>query len=355
MMQNLKVSKHHWIERATLAFGGKMHECDNIVAEITGLNYDPSVIILCAHYDCDKLDSPGALDNGCGIASLLSIAKALSIYQFDHTIRFIAFSGEELRFLGSYAYAKEMYNENEKISAVFNMDVIGNNTYSTTYRHKLKAFSCSTLYPVIEELNFVNQQNNINIFIEERNYYGNSDDKPFNDYGFPSLQFFQSGNQMQGYFGKANDTIDLINFTYLKEVSWSIAASIYFIAGSDLLHPQIYIDKPKEDALYICDWKLFPSSKGRTIINGPITVNVKSISDNIEKVEFQLISGHSEYITSNGEEFIYTQYTDDSYPFEWKLNEKCFGFFTIRVISTDNFGIKSFDEIEVFTLSLGIF
>ena len=49
----------------------------------------------------------------------------MSQYTFNHTIRFVAFSGEEQGLIGSRHYAEDAYNNNESIVAVLNADMIG--------------------------------------------------------------------------------------------------------------------------------------------------------------------------------------------------------------------------------------
>ena len=46
-------------------------------------------------------------------------------YEFGHTVRFVAFSGEEQGLIGSRHYAEDAYNNNESIVAVLNADMIG--------------------------------------------------------------------------------------------------------------------------------------------------------------------------------------------------------------------------------------
>ena len=68
----------------------------NVVATLHGTDLDSSVeYVLCGHYDT-VIDAPGADDDGSGTAAVLAIASVFRNYQFNHTIRFIAFSGEEV-------------------------------------------------------------------------------------------------------------------------------------------------------------------------------------------------------------------------------------------------------------------
>ena len=96
------------------------------------------VFIICAHYDTQAArepnwnplasTAPGANDNGTGVAALLEIAALLSRYEYDHELRFIAFGGEELGFLGSRAYLQANgADAGTRIVGVFNLDMLGFN------------------------------------------------------------------------------------------------------------------------------------------------------------------------------------------------------------------------------------
>jgi hypothetical protein len=104
------------------------------------------IFIVCAHYDTQAVrepnwnpltsTAPGANDNGTGVAAMLEIAYLLSRYEYEHEIRFIAFGGEELGFLGSRHYVREAFTTSgndetdairEKIIGVFNLDMLGFN------------------------------------------------------------------------------------------------------------------------------------------------------------------------------------------------------------------------------------
>jgi Peptidase family M28/PKD domain len=83
-----------------------------------------NIFIICGHYDTVPAGS-GADDDGSGVAAVLAVAEIMSKYKFDHTVRFVAFSGEEQGLIGSHCYAKDARNNNESIVAVLNADMIG--------------------------------------------------------------------------------------------------------------------------------------------------------------------------------------------------------------------------------------
>lgn len=110
----------------------------NIVSTLLGKgSHSDKIFIICAHYDSIAglsaewmwnwgiLPAPGADDNASGTSALIEIARILSQYEFDFTIKFIAFSGEELGMFGSKDYAKKAFSLNQQIVGVINLDMIG--------------------------------------------------------------------------------------------------------------------------------------------------------------------------------------------------------------------------------------
>jgi acetylornithine deacetylase/succinyl-diaminopimelate desuccinylase-like protein len=95
------VDVHHAArERA----GGELPEVisgANIIASLTGEPADPGrTILIGAHYDTVR-DSPGADDNGSGIAALLELARVLRGSPFAANLMFAAFDMEEIGCLGA--------------------------------------------------------------------------------------------------------------------------------------------------------------------------------------------------------------------------------------------------------------
>jgi hypothetical protein len=72
-----------------------------------------------------NLPAPGACDDGSGTAAVLELARVMSQYEFDKTIVFVAFAGEEQGLVGSTLLAARAKKENQVIEAVLNNDIIG--------------------------------------------------------------------------------------------------------------------------------------------------------------------------------------------------------------------------------------
>jgi hypothetical protein len=101
--------------------------CHNIETEIRGTR--PGIIVIGAHYD-SVFGSPGANDNGSGVAAVLALARRFAGKTAQHTLRFIAFVNEEPPYflsgqMGSLVYAGRCKERGDKISAMISLETIG--------------------------------------------------------------------------------------------------------------------------------------------------------------------------------------------------------------------------------------
>lgn len=71
-------------------------------------------------------DSPGANDNGSGMAGTLEAARVLTKYKFPSTIMYVGLSGEEQGLIGGKILADYAIENKWRIKAVINNDMIGN-------------------------------------------------------------------------------------------------------------------------------------------------------------------------------------------------------------------------------------
>src|SRR5262249_29168055 len=69
---------------------------------------------------------PAANDDASGTAAVLELARVMSPYEFDATVIFIAFSGEELGLIGSRHWAEKAKGNGWNIEAMIANDIIGN-------------------------------------------------------------------------------------------------------------------------------------------------------------------------------------------------------------------------------------
>jgi Zn-dependent M28 family amino/carboxypeptidase len=113
--------------RQTFRAGGM--DCVNIEAELTGATNPDEIIVIGGHYDSVS-ESPGANDNGSGVAATLAIARMMAGHPMARTIRFVAFANEEPPYfqtaqMGSLVYARRCRERGEKIVGMISLETIG--------------------------------------------------------------------------------------------------------------------------------------------------------------------------------------------------------------------------------------
>ena len=101
--------------------------CENIDVEIPGAS--PDIVVIGAHYD-SVYGSPGANDNGSGVAAVLALARRFVGSRNARTLRFVAFPNEEPLYfqsplMGSMVYASRCKGRGEKIAAMVSLETIG--------------------------------------------------------------------------------------------------------------------------------------------------------------------------------------------------------------------------------------
>ncbi len=120
-------SQGYVVKKQTFSFKGK--EYSNLEIEIKGRTLPSEIIIISAQYDTLP-DSPGANNNGSGMAILFQLSRLLKNHIPDRTLRLLNFVNEEDPFfgtemMGSYQYAKRAYQHRENIRIMLSLDALG--------------------------------------------------------------------------------------------------------------------------------------------------------------------------------------------------------------------------------------
>ncbi len=122
----------------TLALGHRAGEVRlqivNVVATLrsSGAAKPDRILVIGGHYDSRASDpndvtsdAPGANDDGSGTALTMELARVMARYEFDATIVFIAFAGEEQGLLGATQWAEMARSKGLNVEAVLNNDIVG--------------------------------------------------------------------------------------------------------------------------------------------------------------------------------------------------------------------------------------
>jgi peptidase M28-like protein len=214
----LEVQYKNWSSSSTL-YGS------NIEATLHGANpSSEEIYIVCGHYDTVQ-PSPGADDNGAGTAAVLACASILSQYSFNHTIRFVTFSGEEQGLHGSYHYASEAYEKDEPIKAVLNADMMGyasekdSETKVIVYDNEPSSWITDVTKDVSQTYNEV-----INLEVIHGGYSGRSDHASFHNAYYDAIFYFEY--EFNPFYHSNDDTIEHMNPSYATNVTKLILGTL---------------------------------------------------------------------------------------------------------------------------------
>jgi Zn-dependent M28 family amino/carboxypeptidase len=124
-------------------------EVKNLEVTKKGRDLAEEIVVVGAHYDSVR-GSPGANDNGTGVAAVLELARLLSNRRVDRTVRFVTFVNEEPPYfysdaMGSRRYVSRSASRGEHITAMLSLETIG--YYSSKENSQLYPFPFALFYP----------------------------------------------------------------------------------------------------------------------------------------------------------------------------------------------------------------
>lgn len=188
----------------------------NVVGFLKGKS--DTTIIIGAHYDhlgyggqgskytgTERKIHPGADDNGSGTAGLVELARYFSARrdQLQHSLLFIAFSGEEAGVLGSNYFVKHMTIDSGKVRMMLNMDMIGR---LKDQEKGLAIFGTGTAAEFKSYFDSLKTDSLKLGFLEPGT--GPSDQMPFYNAGIPVLHFFTGAHMDYHTPGDTPDKLD---------------------------------------------------------------------------------------------------------------------------------------------------
>ena len=212
----------------------KLRSGNNIVATLPGMSDEPGIAIVSAHYDTLKI-SPGANDDGSGVAVVLAAANILSQYRFNSTVRFVLFSGEEQGLFGSHQYVQNASRNNEHIMGDIQLDGVG---YAATTedgkRIEHHANNQSSWMIDLSTTIASRYPEEIGLEVLRLPHVTFSDHESFVQYKYAASFFWQYATSP--YYHTSEDTLEHMNITYLAKVC---KLTIGTLASMAELHPHL--------------------------------------------------------------------------------------------------------------------
>jgi Zn-dependent M28 family amino/carboxypeptidase len=182
----------------------------NVVALLKGTNAAPrEVLMVGAHYDSAK-KSPGATDNGAGVAIVLEQARLLRDQQFPYDIKFAFWNAEETGGHGSKAYVKEAVEKKEELSFYLNYDSVGFDSGQSL----LDLMYNSHSEKIAKQVTELNTRYQLGYTITQNTKTCFSDHRPFWDAGFCAMMLHCSDH---GPAHTTKDTADKVSYPYARK------------------------------------------------------------------------------------------------------------------------------------------
>ncbi len=200
------------------------YSSDNVEATINGTNDTSNqIFLIIAHYDTVS-SGPGADDDTSGTCAVLYAASIMSQYQFDHTIKFVTFSGEEQGLLGSQVYAQQAHQAGWDIIGVLNCDMISYAITSSDGNNLIVYINTPSqwLYQYTNNVEAVYNDYIQLTLHSSTTPPGGSDHESFWAQGYDAIFYFEYTETP--YYHSSQDTMAHINASYaVKTISLAIA------------------------------------------------------------------------------------------------------------------------------------
>lgn len=238
-------------------------EIHNVVAVLPGKTNPEAQILISGHYDSLAIvrragatdtpgggppamddektaaaDAPGVNDDGSGTAAVMELARVLSQHEFDKTLIFIAFAGEEEGLLGSTKYAEAAKRAGSEIEAVLNNDIIGNDLAGNGRRetHTVRVFSAdpgdSPSRQLARYVKLIGERYvpamKVDLVFRQDRFGRGGDHTPFANEGFAAVRFSEVAENYS-HQHNATDTFSNVSPAYcarVARVNAAVAASL---------------------------------------------------------------------------------------------------------------------------------
>jgi Peptidase family M28 len=215
--------------------------CRNLYAILDGTDKSKGIVVLGAHYD-SVTGSPGANDNGSGVAAVLELARIMKNESPTKSVMFAFFPNEEppyfqTRDMGSLALARELQWQKLSISGMISVETIG--YYSDEPGSQKYPGGIASFYPKIGNfIGFVSDLHSRRLLKEAIAEFrasthfpsegatlpswvegvGFSDQWSFWQIGVPAIMVTDTAPFRYPYYHSANDTPDKIDYDKMARV-----------------------------------------------------------------------------------------------------------------------------------------
>lgn len=204
-----------------------------------------------------EADAPGANDDGSGTALTMELARvfAESGIDFEATLVFALWAGEEQGLYGSAAHGQRIAAEHVPVEAMISNDIVGNSRggNGTVDAESVRLYSVgpedsmsrSLARYIARTAGVYVPSHRVRLMAREDRFGRGSDQAAFTSVGYPGVVFRESNENFRRQHS-TEDTIDGVDFAYLAQNARVNAAAVASLA---LAPPAPVVTGPKGQTL----------------------------------------------------------------------------------------------------------
>jgi hypothetical protein len=268
---------------------------NNVIATLSGVDStSKEIYVFGAHYDSKNYENesfaPGATDNGGGVAIVLELARIMSQYRFNNTLKFALWNDEEWGMLGSTAYVQDAYGKNTNVSVYVNFDGCCYNSrqMATVVMYNQKSNWVSNMMAEYNTLY------GIGLTLSYNTHNDYSDHIPFWNYGYTAVMVHEGTH---GPYHTPDDTIDKVSTVFAMkngQLGMSVLAALAKV-GSPAPTPTPSPPVTSDD--YNGLWH-----------NSDFTITLTATDDiGVDVTFYRINNGATESVVANGQPLIATE------------------------------------------------
>jgi hypothetical protein len=219
----------------------------HVIAEQPGLSNPECIVMLVGHLDSTVWGSsqtslpsyaPGADDNASGSTGVLMAADALHQHEFACTIRYVLFTGEEqiadwdIDIFQSRDYVQQIYNNDDNVVAVINLDMIGYNSNPQeiielhTRNGNSGDLAIANLFKDVIQIYDINLTPQI---VQDGLSW--SDHKSFWDFGYSAILAMEDWEDFTPNYHTTGDRLSTLDTNYLADFIRAAVGTVAHLAG----------------------------------------------------------------------------------------------------------------------------
>jgi Zn-dependent M28 family amino/carboxypeptidase len=193
---------------------------ENVFARLPSTTGEPGWIVVGAHFDSVAV-SPGANDNATGVATVLAVARQLAAMTCRRHGTIVAFfDEEEIGLVGSFAFARTLFQAGTDVVAVHTIDQVGwDSDGDRVFELELPAPELQTAYAATAA------RVGVGIAVTATM---TSDHESFRDRGYPATGITEefAGGDTTPHYHTAQDTYATVDRTYTALAARLVAETV---------------------------------------------------------------------------------------------------------------------------------